>query len=362
MSKHLSRRSPAEAAGPAIACSATTSVAIVVIGRNEGERLRRSLASVLARAATVVYVDSGSTDASVAVARGEGIGVVELDTATSFSAGRARNEGFRHLRRELADVEYVQFLDGDCELINGWFEAALKCFARCPDVAIVCGDLEERFPEASLYNRLCSMEWKMLPGEVKHSGGIFMIRREAFEHVGGFNPAVIAGEEPELCVRLRKAGWKVLRIDHPMARHDADIHSFRRWWKRSLRNGHAVAEGYRMHGRGPARHCVKEHRSNWLWGLALPLAAAGLALPTYGGSLVLLGLYPLQIARIARYRMRVFRDLAKDAWLYALFTMIGKTPGMLGQTRYWLSRCRGVSPGLIEYKIHCPNTQHRITP
>lgn len=351
MSEHLSRRSPAETAGPGTLCSDTANVAIVVIGRNEGKRLWASLASVHARADTVVYVDSGSTDASVAIARREGVGVVELDTATPFSAGRARNEGFRHLQREIPEAEYVQFLDGDCELIQGWLEAALESFAEHPDVAIVCGHLEERHPEASVYNRLCSMEWKMAAGNVNYSGGIFMIRRQAFEEVGGFNPALIAGEDPEMCVRLRKSGWKVLRIDCPMARHDADIRSFRQWWKRNVRSGHAFAEGYRLHGRGPTRHWAKEHRSNWLWGLALPLVAGGLALPTQGWSLLLFGLHPLQMWRIARYRVRTLGDPPKDAWLYGLFTMIGKTPSMLGQARYWFSRLRGVPTRLIEYKL-----------
>ena len=50
--------------------------------------------------------------------------------------------------------------------------------------------------------------------------------------VGGFNPAVIAGEEPELCVRLRQAGWKIHRLDAEMTLHDAAMTSWRQWWKR----------------------------------------------------------------------------------------------------------------------------------
>ncbi len=314
----------------------------IVIGRNEGERLPRSLHSAARDSASVVYVDSGSTDASVAVAGRQGAEVVALDPAIPFSAARARNEGFRYLRDNGREAEFIQFLDGDCELINGWCRAALETFVEHRDAAVVCGLLKERFPEVSVYNRLCDMEWNAAVGEVDGSGGIFIIRRKAFEEVGGFNASMIAGEEPELCVRLRRAGWKVLRIDYPMAWHDADIGTFGQWWRRNVRNGHAYAEGYSLHGRGPTRHWAKEHRSNWIWGLALPVAATALAPPTYGFSTILLGLYSLQVWRIAYCRRKSFGDSLRDAWLYGLFVMIGKFPNMIGQSRYWFGRLRGV--------------------
>ena len=58
-------------------------IGIVAIGRNEGERLKRCLQAVVGGAATVVYVDSNSTDDSVAVARDAGATVVELDMSSS---------------------------------------------------------------------------------------------------------------------------------------------------------------------------------------------------------------------------------------------------------------------------------------
>jgi glycosyltransferase involved in cell wall biosynthesis len=73
-------------------------VGIVAIGRNEGERLRKCLQSVIECAALVVYVDSGSTDNSVAMARGIGSDVIELDMRVPFTAARARNIGFEQMR------------------------------------------------------------------------------------------------------------------------------------------------------------------------------------------------------------------------------------------------------------------------
>src|SRR4249919_2565668 len=91
-------------------------VGVVAIGRNEGERLRKCLESVNRTAEWVVYVDSGSTDGSAAMAR---------DMGVPFTAGRARNEGFRRLREVAPSLAYVQFVDGDCELIEYWLEKAV---------------------------------------------------------------------------------------------------------------------------------------------------------------------------------------------------------------------------------------------
>src|ERR1700679_3019997 len=90
-------------------------VAIVAIGRNEGERLKSCLSSVTHRARTVVYVDSGSADGSPQYARSMNCQVVELDPALSFSAARARNEGFACVMEHAPDVPFIQFLDGDCD-------------------------------------------------------------------------------------------------------------------------------------------------------------------------------------------------------------------------------------------------------
>src|SRR5215472_6326791 len=127
------------------------SIGVVAIGRNEGERLRRCLESVVRQADAVVYVDSGSTDGSVALARSLGVETVELDLSIPFTAARARNAGLRRLLEVDPAVEFVQFVDGDCEIVPGWLERAAEELATRPDVAIVCGRRRERFPQASAY-------------------------------------------------------------------------------------------------------------------------------------------------------------------------------------------------------------------
>ncbi|HEY9741580.1 MAG TPA: glycosyltransferase [Coleofasciculaceae cyanobacterium] len=325
-------------------------IGLVAIGRNEGQRLHQCLLSVVGKVAQVVYVDSGSTDGSIELARSLGVEIVEIDLSTPFTAARARNAGFARLLEANIEIEFVQFVDGDCEVVEGWLDYALAQLDAHPDVAVVCGRRRERFPEATIYNLLCDIEWDTPVGETKACGGDSMMRVAAFQQVGGFNPTLIAGEEPELCVRLRQAGWKILRLDAEMTRHDAQMTRFGQWWKRAQRAGHAYAEGAWLHGREPERHWVKESRSIWLWGLIVPLLALGMAWSTKGLSLLLLGAYPLMTNRIYRYYMQQQKLKSKDAWIYALSCVLGKFPQIQGQTQFHLGRLLGRRQNLIEYK------------
>ena len=250
----------------------TDRAAVIVIGRNEGARLEACLASMPKGIAGLVYVDSGSTDGSVAAARAAGARVVELDPKIAFTAARARNEGVAALTAAGIVPSYLQFVDGDCTLNPDWLATAIAFLDASPHASVVCGRLRECYPEASVYNRLCDREWNTPVGRTRACGGIAMVRREAFMAVGGFRADLIAGEEPELCVRLRAAGWQVWRIDAEMALHDAAMTRFSQWWKRARRGGFAAASGAALHGRGPDRHGVAQISRALLWGLALPVA------------------------------------------------------------------------------------------
>ncbi len=312
-------------------------VAAILIGRNEGNRLIAALAAVPPDVSPVIYVDSGSTDGSVRAAQQAGAQVVELDMSRPFTAARARNAGFAALASDPPD--FVQFIDGDCALADGWVSTATAFLAENPSVAVACGRLRERFPEASLWNRLCDAEWDTPIGKTRACGGIAMMRSSAFATADGFNPNLIAGEEPELCVRLRAAGWEIWRLDAEMALHDAAMTRFGQWWKRMRRSGHAFAEGAALHGRPPERHFVTETRRALIWGLALPLAALIGAVFNPLALLVLLA-YPLQVLRLAP-RVGAVR---------AAFLTLGKIPEAIGVAEYWLRRRLGRRSRLIEYK------------
>lgn len=313
-------------------------VGAVIIGRNEGARLVACLTSFPDGVRPVVYVDSGSTDGSVAAAQAAGAEVVALDMTQPFTAARARNAGFARLR-ELGASEFVQFIDGDCQIQPGWLETAETFLVAHPDVAVVCGRRREIHPEASVWNRLCDAEWDTPIGEARACGGDALMRVAAVVEVGGYDSSLIAGEEPELCVRLRKAGWKVWRIDREMTLHDAAMTRIGQWWKRTRRGGHAFAEGAALHGAPPERHWVAEARRALLWGAVLPLAAVlGLVLTPWAALLLLA--YPLQVLRLSRH-------LGRER---AAFLVLGKFPEAQGVLEYHLNRLRRRRAGLIEYK------------
>ncbi len=325
------------------------SISLVVIGRNEGERLRICLQSALGKVDRIVYVDSGSSDGSQEMAKSLGVEVVELDLSIPFTAARARNTGFEYLLKINPTLVYVQFIDGDCEIVDGWLESAYQRLVSQPEIALVCGRRRERFPRKSIYNRLCDMEWNTPIGEAKACGGDLMIRVTAFQQVGGFNPTLIAGEEPELCVRLRQRGWKILRINAEMTLHDAQMTKFSQWWKRTLRSGHAYAEGAWLHGKPPERHWIKESRSIKFWGFILPFLTVSLIGITSGWSLLLLVGYPLLTYRI--YKGKQQQGLtSQDASLYAIFCVLGKFVQIQGQIRFYMSRLLRKRSNLIEYK------------
>ena len=319
---------------------------VVIIGRNEGDRLINCMKSVKAETgANTIYVDSGSTDASVATATRLGASIVDLDMARPFSAARARNEGFAALVALNPNVRFVQFVDGDCELVPGWLASALNFFSNHDDVAVVCGRRREKHPDASIYNRLCDIEWNTPVGEAAACGGDAMIRSQAFVSVAGYRSDLIAGEEPELCLRLRERGWKVWRLDAEMTRHDAAMYRFGQWWRRTVRGGYAYAEIARLHRNSGLRIYARETLRAVIWGGIVPLAICiGIFFhPALAAGILL---YPFQISRIA---LRQSGDNTTN-WAYALFMTIAKFAELQGVIKYNLQRLSGRSATLIEYK------------
>jgi glycosyltransferase involved in cell wall biosynthesis len=327
--------------------------AVIAIGRNEGQRLRLCLMSALAAGCHVVYVDSNSNDGSVELARSMGAEVVELDMSLPFSAARARNAGFERLGSE---IRFVQFVDGDCEIVPGWLDAARSHLEARPDAAVVCGRRRERFPHASVYNRLADLEWDTPTGEVQSCGGDAMMRAAAFRDAGGFNASVVAGEEPELCQRLRAAGWKVLRIDTEMTLHDAAMLRFSQWWRRMVRGGYGAMDvATRFGSQGLFVRHVRSTR-NWAIGWPAVVILASLAAGLGGGArwglitaaLLLLTL-PLQMLRVGlRARARI--GSLPDAITYGFLTMVSKWADVLGQWSYLRDRRSGRVARMIEYK------------
>jgi GT2 family glycosyltransferase len=321
-------------------------IVVVVIGRNEGGRLERCLASVSGQVRLVVYVDSGSTDGSSERARDMGAEVIDLDMSTAFTAARGRNAGLERALALHPEVQFVQFVDGDCEIEQGWLETAQDFLRRQPDVAVAFGRRKERFPDKTVYNRLCDIEWHVPAGEVRACGGDAMFRTAALMQVGGYRADLIAGEEPELCVRLRAKGWRVFSLDLPMTRHDAAMTKFSQWWQRAKRCGYAFAAGSRLHGAPPERHWVRETQRAVLWGALIPLAAIVGTLAAGPFGLLVLRVYPAQMLRLYLGRRRT----SAAPLLTACFNVLARFPEALGVLRFYLDMRAGRAGSLIEYK------------
>jgi glycosyltransferase involved in cell wall biosynthesis len=332
-------------AAPLPAATGLEGVGVVAIGRNEGERLQRCLDSVPAGVGGVVYVDSASTDDSVAQAQRRSVEVVTLDLSIPFTAARARNTGLARLRERWPGLAFVQFVDGDCAMDPGWLPAALEVLRAEPRVAVVCGRRREVHPEASIYNRLADLEWDTPVGDAEACGGDALIRAGALQEIGGYDGRIIAGEEPEMCARLRARGWTIRRIAAEMTRHDLAMTRFGQWWRRAVRGGHAYAEVSTLH----PPMWRRQRRSIVAWGLALPLAAAVAGAFTQGWGLLLLLGYPAFWARIF-LRRRARGDATGTAAAYAFFCVVGKLPEAMGAVRFGWNRLRGRRGGLIEYK------------
>lgn len=314
----------------------------VVIGRNEGRRLETCLRSLTEGIRHIVYVDSGSSDGSQDLARGLGARVVDLDLSRPFTAARARNAGLRALSGDPPD--FVQFLDGDCALREEWLPAALAAFQTHPAAVVICGRRRERAPERSVYNRITDQEWDTPVGQAKACGGDALMRYDAVMAVGGYREELIAGEEPELCLRLARKGGEIWRIDAEMTWHDANLTRFSQWWRRMRRSGYAYAAGAYLHGDGPEKHWRAEVRRALLWGLVLPIAAIILAMVHPIGWLLLLA-YPLQLWRLMRREETGFK--AAPA---ALLTILCRFAELQGVLEFALDHLRGRRRGLIEYR------------
>lgn len=321
-------------------------IAIVIIGRNEGQRLIDCLNALSKYKPNVFYVDSASTDDSISEAIKRGATVVPLDMSKPFTAARARNAGVTAAAEHLPKLQYVQFLDGDCIVNENWLETSVLYIESHSNVAVVCGRRRERYPESSIYNKLCDIEWDTPVGQAKSCGGDALMRFSVFNAVGGYKDTLIAGEEPELCIRIRQAGYLVWRLDVEMTLHDAAITRFSQWWKRSMRAGYAFAEGAYWHGKPPERHWVAESRRARFWAGILPTIILLCAFVQPSLSILLLLVYPFQMLRLTLKSHEIFKIAAAQAF----YALVGKFAEMHGQLKFFSNRFKSQKTNIIEYK------------
>ncbi len=321
------------------------SVGIVLIGRNEGERLKACIQSVVNSGALIVYVDSGSTDGSPQFAASHGVEVVDLDLSKPFTAARARNAGFQKLDEMAPELFYVHFIDGDCILEPAWLSTAVAFMDDHPKAAVVCGIRAEIYPDASIYNWICNLEWNQPAGETSACGGDALYRASAFRDVGGFDSSFLAAEEPELCARLRGQGWHIWRLPDKMTRHDAAMHRYSQFWKRATRSGYGESRLAFAHGSNSSGSGFIAIARPLLYA-AIPVAALGLVFSVGLWGLLPLAIFPLQVARIAS-RLDI-SDLR--CWKYAVLITSTKFAEAKGALAFLWDVATGRTRKIIEYK------------
>lgn len=325
-------------------------LSVVIIGRNEGERLRRCLQSVQAmepvvRGHEVLYVDSGSSDQSMETAASLGARAIALESGRP-SAARARNVGWR-----AAKGKWILFLDGDTILHPSFPQTALRTamFSSC---AAVWGHRRELRPNANIFHRVLDLDWVYLPGETEFCGGDALMRRSALEAAGGFDDALIAGEEPELCARFRALGYKIIHIDAPMTRHDLAITRWRQYWQRATRAGYAYAQmAWRTRDR-TAPLWVNESGANKVRAFALMSAAVAAVLSLLTAPWLAAAGSIAAVALLARsaWRARWKSPSAVSLALYAVHSHLQQIPICVGQVTFQIDLARNRRRGLIEYK------------
>ncbi len=330
----------------------TAEVAVVVIGRNEGQRLTRCLESIRAasypqEAIDVVYVDSDSTDDSAERARRLGARVLVVHPERP-SAALGRNAGWR-----ATTAPFVLFLDGDTILDPEFLAAAMKSFEKA-NCAVVFGHRRELHPEQSIYNRVFDLDWVSPIGRSEYCGGDALMRRSVLEEVGGYDATLIAGEEPELCHRIRSRGYTVLHIDQPMTQHDLAIRRFGQYWKRAYRTGFAYAEISERFAETEMPLWTHESNRNAVHALGL----IGIVTTSIVASITMGSCAPLVCATVFFAAIFV-RSAIKAAWKgesfwtrlqYAAHSHFQQVPIYCGQLRYRRSKRGGPRQSLIEYK------------
>jgi GT2 family glycosyltransferase len=164
----------------------------------------------------ILLVDSASTDRTVEIAKQYPIDIVRLNPDWFLSASAGRYIGTYYTQGEL-----IMYLDGDMELAPEWLDVAVPYLLEHSDVAGVTGyfrNVDRRdgqiIGEEFLYR---NPHGRII--EAKFFGGAALYRRSALEEVGGFNPYLISYEEPELGMRLRYAGYKLMCLPSLVCTH-----------------------------------------------------------------------------------------------------------------------------------------------
>ncbi len=345
---------PAENAEPAapLSTAASPAVGVVVTATDASpEQAIRSATGV----GVPIFVAQSTDQIAITTARACGAEVVEVPDK-ALTPGRARNAGYRLLKKAHPDLAYVQFVDAGFALDPAWLATAVKFMERRPEVAAIEGEILQGAVKPATFSRATEAAERSEPGEAQTVGSFAFVRADAFEGAGGFRGDLVVNETRDLCIRLRRRGAHVWRLDAPMGARESGPDTMSRWWAHSARRGYEYAHGAALHGAPPELFRRKERSRAALWGAIFPalilLGAAGAAgfvaiFATYANPLLVAAsvlafgaaAYVTKIA-LAAYALRGEPGALSDAF----WSVIGHSGEAAGVWRYHFGRARGRQP------------------
>jgi type II secretory pathway predicted ATPase ExeA len=289
-------------------------------------------------------IAAGAGEDGLAAAKEAGVDIVEISDGPG--GGRARNAGYRRLKKDNPGLRYVHFLEAGSMLAPGWLAHAEKFMARRPEVAVLDGRtiLDQR--RATVLDRVLAAASDRPPGEIQAAGPNALFRVDAFEQAGGFRGDIVADATGDLCVRLRRRGAHVWRSDAVMATVEAGRLTFKGWRLETMRIGFASAAGAALHGAPPERYGVKEQSRAFFWGGLLPALIAvaavlsAFASGAFGGSAAV-GVAAVFVFGLTVYGLKAAVAAMSDqappgaSWSYGFYSTLGRFPEFAGVLRYW---------------------------
>jgi len=311
---------------PAISC--------VVIGINCENTLTACLESMKTLHSPapeeIIYVDGGSKDKSVSIAKAiSGIKVIEGNFKNP-TPGKGRNAGWH-----AATGEWIQFFDGDTIAEKRWFLNAVKYIRE--GVAAIFGKRQEKNRNKNWFHFIADLEWLQPISDAKFFGGDVLIRRTVLEETGGYDDSLIGGEDPELSFRIRKKGWKIIGADTVMCYHDINMISLKQYLTRAVRSGYAYAEaGLKMLKYGEKEWFFKTAKISLKAILVIALIILGIFSGFQLALILAVATAFFPLLKTLKFKER-FKITFKEALIYAVNCSIVMWPQFLGVLKYFLT-------------------------
>jgi general secretion pathway protein A len=301
----------------------------------------------------IVFVAVGGAPDATAIAKGAGAVIAEGPERSFTPAGRARNAGYRQLKKIAPHLQYVQFVDAQTALDPDWITTAEKFMARRPEVSIVTGTIR---PPPGLKISAAPMGARDHgddEGEIQCVfGGSALMRVESFEAAGGFRGDLLTAETVDLCIRLRRRGARIWRLGEGMALCEPAPKSGG-WWAQGRQRGFDNAYCASLHGGPPERIGILDTVLAVLWGFLFPTAVVITALlgafvatklspatppMLVAGAILAFGAGVFVFRMAASVVVRgVFRA---SSWRAAFPAVMGRFPEFLGACKLWFGAKR----------------------